>query len=77
MVIGKDWPKPAGKLARLFYISEIATTKSNPSKNRGGGFKMETAEVGGVIAIILAIVVVVVGSRYYSRRKENNTDEDA
>ena len=38
---------------------------------------METAEVGGVIAVILAIVVVVVGSRYYSRQKGNDTDEDA
>lgn len=35
---------------------------------------METAEVGGVIAVILAIVVVVVGSRYYSRQKGSDTD---
>jgi hypothetical protein len=38
---------------------------------------METAQVGGVIAVILAIVVVIVGSRYHSRRKGKNTDEDA
>jgi|LKGT01.1.fsa_nt_gi hypothetical protein len=38
---------------------------------------METAELGGVIAVILAIVVVVIGSRYRSRRKGSKTDGDA
>lgn len=38
---------------------------------------MESAEVGGVIAVFLAIAVIVMSSRYRTRRKGRKTDEDA